>query len=406
MSKEKPERFQLGQLWLSKHTTSPNWCITWHDRRSKQTKRLSTGTSDFEKAQQVLAKHWITQSELKEERPESVPISQILDRYYEAHASKIPSKLSAASAIAKWKEFWRDDTVADLTFKRQEEFIKWLEAYTVKTGSRKGQKLSRATISTQLSVGAAAIRYAIKRQELRASPHLIPYKHNSRRTRVLTLDESAALINAAAETEHMWRWVLLAFATAARPNAVLEIRPTPPMVDLDNGIINLLPPGQQQNKKRRPIVPVAQTLMPWLRRWTRREALVHEARRGKKTKVTQIDRLITWRGKRIKDVRMGFQRLKAAAGITDELVCPVTIRHTMTTWLVKQRVPAEQREIFIGHRMPGSETTAGYVHLDPDYLRDAAAAVDAYFDALASRLKRPLRVSSVLLQGGKDKLSD
>lgn len=403
MSKPRAERFQLGEFWLSQHVTSPNWCITWHDRRSKQTKRLSTGTRDFEQAQKALAKHWITHSELKEERPESVPISQVLDRYYEAHASKKPSKASAASAIAKWKEFWRDDTIAELTRKRQEEFIAWLEAYRPTRGTR-AKKLARATISTQLSVGAAAINYAVKHQELRSAPYLIPYKHNSRRKRVLTLDEAAALINAAAETEHMWRWCLLAFATAARPNALLDVRPTPPMLDLDNGVIDLLPPGEQQNKKRRPIIPIAPILMPWIRRWTRREALVHEARRGKK--VTHVDRLITWRGKPVKKIRMGFERVKLRAGITDPSVSAVTIRHTMATWLVKQRVPAEQREIFLGHRMPGSETTAGYVHLDPDYLRDAVVAIDAYFDALGSRLTRPLRVSSVLVASGPKKLSD
>lgn len=390
----RPERFQLGKFYLSKKSSSPYWRISWLDEDRRQVTGFSTGTADFDEAKIALAKHFVTAAELKEEQPESVPIAMLLDRYYEARASKLPSKANAIAAIAKWKEYWKDATLAEMTRKGQEKFIEWFEGYASKRGKSVVKKLSRATVSTQLSVGYAAIHYAVANQELKSMPALIPYKHNSRRKRVLTIDEAARLLDAAADTEHMWRWCLLAFATAARPGAVLKIRPTPPMLDLEYGLIDLLPPEvEQEHNKRRPIVPIAPTLLPWLRLWTSREALIHETRRG--TKIVHIDRLITFRGKHIKEIRMGFARLKARAGITDPTVVPVTIRHTMATWLIRQRVPPDQREIFLGHKLPGSDTTSGYVHLDPDFLSEAVRAVDSYLIELSKRVQRPLRAACV-----------
>lgn len=407
MSKQRAERFQLGKFYLAKKSSSPHWRICWFDEERRQVAGFSTGTPDFEQAKGDLARHYIAESELKDERPEDVFLFTVLDRYYDKHASKLPSKGSAKSAIEKWKEFWGPQaTLADLTIDAQEKFVAWLEAYVPTRGAAKGKaKLSRATISTQISTGIAAINFAIDRHEIKSAPKIIPYKHKSRRKRVLSLDEMAALLNAAADVEHMWRWFLLAIATASRPNAVLELRVTPPMLDLDNGLIDLLPPEIeiQDDTKRRPIVPIAPTLLPWLRLWTQREALVRQARRGKK--VTHVDRLITWRGKPIKKIRMGFERIKERAGITDPKVVPVAIRHTMITWLIKRKVHGDQREIFIGHQLPGSETTAGYVHLEPDYLSEAVAAIDAYLIELSGRLNRPLRASCVPLPVSGDAVS-
>lgn len=388
------ERCQLGEFWLSKRKNSDVWCITWFEKDTRQTSRSSTGERDFERAKIKLAEHFVANAKFELERPEDIPIAVLLDRYYENHAKMLASKDNAAAAIARWKQFWGLRTVSEMTIERQEKFIAWFERQTAERGGRvKGELLSRGTIARQLGVGRAAFARAYKRHELKSVPYVLPYSDDKRRERILTPTESAALFNAAATSEeHLWRWLIIAFGTAARPNAPFEIQPRPPMLDMDNRRLNLLPPGKKQNRKRRPVLPIVDTLLPWLRLWSSPEALVHQGHRGK---VVAIDRLITWRGRRIKKIRQGFERLKARAGITDPEVSAVTIRHTMTTWLVSQGVPEWEREIWLGHRAPGSRTTAGYVHLDPGYLKHAAAAVDAYFDLLAPHLTRPLRVSSV-----------
>lgn len=358
----KQERFRLGKFYLGKKANSPNWRINWVE--DGEVTGFSTGTRDLEEAKAALAKHFIREVELKDERPDEVPLATLLDRYYEKRASKLASKDSAKSAVDKWKEFWGPATVADLTLDRQEKFIAWLEAYVPKRGATKGKaKLSRATISRQISTGVSAIRYALARHEIGSAPQIISYKHNVRRKRVLSIEEMKRLLNATKDLEHVRRWLLLAIGTAARPNAILELASTPPMLDLENGLIDLLPPEMEgeQEDKRRPIIPIAPTLLPLVKAWA-----------------AEGERLVMYRGKRVKKIRMGFNRVKARAGITDPKVVPVTVRHTMITWLIKRKVDGDQREIFIGHKLPGSETTAGYVHLEPDYCNEAVVAVEAY----------------------------
>jgi integrase len=62
---------------------------------------------------------------------------------------------------------------------------------------------------------------------------------------------------------HQAMYLLLAFATAARPAAILELSSF--QIDCDARLIKLNPPGRKQNKKRRPTLPICDTLLPYLR---------------------------------------------------------------------------------------------------------------------------------------------
>lgn len=396
---EEQGRFQLGEYWLSRRPNSPVWCITWFDPFTRQTRRRSTSERDFERAKVALASHYVEHAGLKEEDPGDLSLSFVLDRYWARHASKIASHETQKAAIAKWREFWGDATISELGIAKQEEFIKWLESRTYTRGkSAQQRRLSAGTVARQFNVGAAALEWARQKQEIKYYPALLKRTDDTRRERVLSLDEASALFNAAFRSEqHLFRWMLLAFATGARPNATLWLQPRPPMIDLETRRLNLLPPGRRQNKKRQPILPIGLTLLPWLRLWARPESLIHQGKRGR---LVHIDRLITYRGRPLISIRQGFDTLRARAGITDPTVTPGCIRHTMITWLVREGVDEWEREIWIGHRAPGSRTTAGYVHLDPSYLQNAAAAIERYFDMLAPKLDQPLRVSGV--RGAKD----
>jgi integrase len=386
------ERFQLGEFWLSQRSNSPVWCITWFEPKKRQTRRHSTGHVDFEQAKVTLAAHFVAHATLTQEKPEDVPISMALDQYYEHHAKHTKSgEGSAKPAIAKWKAFWSGSMLADMTIERQKEFKAWLEAYTFTRGKDATPRyLSGGTIARQWNVGPTAFEWMLANHKIKYYP-AVPYlSDNARRERVLSLEEMAALFNAA-DSEHMWRWLILAVSTAARPNAPCAI--TPGMVNLPGNFVTLLPPGMQQNpKKRRPTLPLCATLRGWLEAWLQPEAMRYESSRRT---IECMPTLITWRGKPIDNIKEGFVRLKDAAGLTDPLIIPYTVRHTMITWIMKQRVPEWDREVWFGHKEPGNATTAGYIHLDPDYLRPAAQATDAYFDALAPYVKMPLRVSCV-----------
>lgn len=404
MPKRTSEReHQLGEFWLSHDPKSPDiWCITWFDKKARQTRRRSTGHTDIEEAKLALANWVVMNTTLKDERPDDVPLSVVLDRYWDKHAKNLPSRDSQRAGVARWKEFWADASIADLTLTRQNEFEAWFRRQTFTRGkSGKPQMLSAGTVARQWNVGPTALEWARKAHEIKWYPDVRFLSDNTRRKRILSMQECAALFNAAAVgEEHLWRYLLLAFWSAARPNAPLRI--CLPMIDLENRRLDLLPPGATQNsKKRRPILPICATLLPWIRLWTQPENLKRTIKRGRNSgKVIDVTHLITYRGRPLQSIRQGFDTLKTRAGIRDPTVVPYSIRHTMTTWFMKQspRVDEWDREVWLGHKSPGSQTTAGYIHLGPEYLLTAANAIDAFFGELAPLVRKPIRMAAVSRQ--------
>jgi integrase len=391
------ERFQLGEFWLSQRKHSPVWCITWFDQATRQTQRTSTGERDFGRAKIALAEHVIAFQTLDNEKPADVEIATILAQYWAQYANTLKSRETAKAAIDKWSRFWQRDTLADLTLERQSEFKAWFESFTYTRGKDPTPRLlSKGTIARQWNVGPTAFEWARKNHKIQAYP-FVPYlTSNTRRERTLSIEEAAKLFDAAyaergSSGEQMWRWLLLSVGTAARPNAPCEI--TAAMVSLTDNFIRLLPLGvEEDTRKRRPTLPICRTLRPWLEAWTRPQALQYTSK-GKGT--IEVPTLISWRGKQIADIGEGFERIKKAAGLTDPKIVPYTVRHTMITWLIKNRVPEWDREVWVGHKEPGSATTAGYVHLDPDYLKPAAEATDDFFDKVGRIATIHLRVGCV-----------
>ena len=396
MSAALEERFQLGDFWLSRHSTSPNWQITWYNPETGQTQRSSTRTSDFELAKVRLAEHYVSHGTLKNEQPELALISVLLDKWYEAVGRKQASWETNKLAIAKWKQYWGTRTVADITPEESRKFIEWMSNLTYIRGRADNpnavrQKISKGGMARQYNVGCTALRWANAEGLLLTLPKLKGVFDNTRRKRTLTLQELAKLFNAAADVEHHWRWLLLTCATAGRPNVVLEIQAGPPMVDLENDRLDLLPPGKEQDpRKRRPTIPIPKTLRPHLELWTREDKLLYVSTR----KSRRVTHLITYKGNPVNKIKSAFEAMKLKAGITDPKVIPYSIRHTVTTWFMKQRTEEWDREVWLGHQQPGSKTTAGYIHLDPDYLQSASEAIDALFMALDPLLDRPILARS------------
>lgn len=184
----------------------------------------------------------------------------ILDRYYDEHASKLPSANAARLAIEFFREVCPDISVADFRKKEQRRVADIL----------RGRGASEGYVSRVLSVARAALLRAFDDEELSSVPKFIKLKRGPGRNHVLAPEEVAALFNAA-RTEAQFLFLLLAVATAARPQAILDL--TREQVDFRRNLIDLNPPGRLQTKKRRPILPLPSTLIPWLRQGTRNTSL-------------------------------------------------------------------------------------------------------------------------------------
>ena len=252
-----PEKFRIGKWFLDRRPNSANWCACRFDPETRQTRRTSLGTSDIQAAQVRLAEHVTKHEALKEAQPDEVLLETILIRYYEQHAKRLPSAEQARHALAHWSDHFPGATVSELSPQRQEAFVAALEA--------KGYKPSY--ISRILSVGRAALNWAYKRQELRSVPFVMDVKRDldqeAERFRELSMEEVARLLAAAERVPHLLRFCLISLNTLARPDAVLDLAPE--QIDLAKRLISLNPKGRRQTKKYRPVVPISDTLLPWLK---------------------------------------------------------------------------------------------------------------------------------------------
>jgi integrase len=159
---------------------------------------------------------------------------------------------------------------------------------------------------------------------------------------------------------------MIAANTLARPDAVRGLCPF--QVDFNSRLIQLNPPGRRQTKKFRPTLPITETLLPWLRVW-------------------DGSPYVNYRGKPVRDIGNSFARVGAAMGLN---VSPYCIRHTMATELAKASVPEGQIARYLGHVPIGTKrATEFYIHYRPNFLGEAVAAIDAYFERLPVKVERP-----------------
>jgi integrase len=337
---------EIGGHWLSKRRGSDNWCITSFDAATRQTKRVSTGTDDFQQAEIALAKHVTSNAVIKDQPAADVPLATLLVRYWDNHASKIASRSTSKVAIALWVEFWQTATVSELSVVRQEEFIAWL----------KGRGYKNSYVSRVLVVGRAAVTRAFKRQEITSAPFIMDEKDRSDEAEAyrLTKPQMIRLIKAARDVPQVFTFIMIAMNTLARPSAVLELRPD--QVDLDARLIDLNPQGRKRTKKGRPVLPITKTLMPFVLD-------------------TECKRFILWKDEPVKAVRKSFNAAVKKAGLPP-VVTPYTIRHTMATEMRARGVPAWEVKGWLGHSLPGA--TEKYAKFAPDYMSAGAQAIEAY----------------------------
>lgn len=366
MPKQRPG--QIGAYWLSRNRHGA-WCRTWYDGARRQTRQHSLGTTDFEAAFLALAQWIVVNEKLERAPPADVPVATALARYYERHAKHTESADAAKRARDKLEAFFGDAMIADLTLDRQAEFEAELKA----------RGLSNGYIGRIQTTLKAAVNRAYRNQEIAHAPY-IRVLAAGQRDRILSIEQVAALFNAD-PPEHIWMFLLLLVGTLARPTALLELRPH--QIDFDNRLIRLNPPGREQTKKRRPTVPLVDTLLPWLMAADKRAFVVQPYKRQMRP---------------IRSVKTTWRKLRKRAGLPGDVV-PTSIRHAVATELRRRGVPRWEIEGFLGHS--SDSTSEIYAKYAPDYLGTAAAAIDAYFAELEPLVKRPLVQNVTSIRGRK-----
>lgn len=338
---------QIGDYWLSKRPGSQKWCRTWFDSAARQTKRVSLGESDLPAAQVALAKWVIENAKVNKLPSHETTLGQVLVRYWKRTGAHLHSAEMTKIGIAYWGNFFDGAMVSEITVARQREFREWLNG-------RRKPPLSDGYIKRVMGIGKAALNDAYREGEIESVPFILLGEDTPPRDIVLSLAESQALW-LATELDHERMMLAILYGTLARPEAALDL--CREYVDFDRRLLTQNPPGRKQTKKYRPVVPVCDFLLPWLK----------HAPEGP---------LVQWRGKPIASFKTAWRAIRRRARLPVAVV-PKTIRHTVATELRAAAVPEAEIQGMLGHKAFGGKTEV-YAKYRPDYLGEAVVAIDAY----------------------------
>jgi integrase len=218
------------------------------------------------------------------------------------------------------------------------------------TQARRKSGVSDGTVIKDLGVLKAALRWAKKDQgavfELPPTP--------APRDRYITRQEVQRLVDAA-DLGHVKLFIILAWCTAGRHSALLEL--TWDRVDFERRTLKLAT-GAVHGPKGRATVYIND----WLLR-------VLEASYAARTSQYVIE----WGGKPLKSIKRGFSAAAKLAGLAD--VTPHVLRHSAAVAMASAGVPLPEIAKFMGHSTT-KVTYSTYLKYTPDYLTKAAKALE------------------------------
>ena len=341
---------------LVKRPDSPNYYIIWPRPGSRPPRKRSTHTDNLERAKQALVDFVQERNQLRPESPEQVDLLETLRGYVDRSTRGKSWHTAEKTALGHWTEFLESEdiaTVSELTRSMQERYISW-RRHMLRAQGHKG---SNGTLSRELRVMRAALNDAWRFGQLTHVPHILSVTEPPPRQRILLGHEVARLI-AACDQVHLYRFVMIALHTLQRPGAVLGL--TKHQIDLDRGLIDFLPFDRVQSRKRRPVVPITDTIRP----------ILLEAMRDSRT-----GHLIEWDGRPVVQLRRSFAGACQRAKLRD--VSPITLRHTGASLALAAGVPIRQVAGMMGHTEQHTTELYGKHHVD--FLGEAKSALDTLF---------------------------
>lgn len=342
---------------LARRPDTPNYYITWCPKGQSKYLRKSTRTSDLGLAMERLREHVHLRGLGGRRKPHELRLEEVLHDYERKDGPIDHRRYAIPAGLKHLRSFCEKEglvTVADMTCDMQDLYVEWRRGRL----AAQGYGASNGTIKRELGVLKAAIRRAWKRGKLSEVPYIRSVPTPPPRQRFLTEEESRRLI-AACHEPHLKLYVLMGLHTLQRPSAILDL--TIDQVDLERRLIDFRRPGEAEHTKRRPVVPMTGTLLPYLEQAALDSLTGH---------------VIEYCGRPVKGIRTAFNAARERAGLGKN-VTPYTLRHTGATLMAAKGVNMRQISGMLGHSH--TKTTELYAKHAPGFLGDAANALDSLF---------------------------
>jgi integrase len=323
--------------------------IRWSEEG--RSKRVSTRSTDAAEAADFLAA-WRRQVAIEQESAAALTVEGVLDAYFREHVyAKVVGQGTAEIARKHLLPHFGRMNPIEIMPSDAREYAR------LRMTGQHGRQVQGPTVRRELGVLVAALNHAADERRLRRGdlPPIPLPESNPPRERWLTEAEVTRLIEAASTEDSTWRmsrvqrFVMLAFYTAGRRTALLELKWH--QVDFDASTVHLHP-GGRRTKKRRASVPMHPKLRVALER-----AFVER----------QTEHVLDHPG----SIRQSFETAVQRAGLQD--VTPHVLRHTAATHMLRRGVPLWQVAGILGD----TEATVRRVYGKhvPDALREAVEAL-------------------------------
>jgi len=378
--------YTVGEYWLDKRRdgASPDiWQITTYHAASRSERYRSTRSKSLDVAKGIIDAYFEEQRAKKPQSVENAKVIPALFTYWEERGRNVVSPEQIANSIRCFIGFLMQDvattdvTVAELNPALFERFRIWRmskHGYDVPWGGKDYQHSSPGvrgeSVQRNLEDIRAALNHQAKNGRIPFAPKVpsLDTRYRSKpRDIVLTIDQLGAMVGYAGQhDQNLHRWLCLLISTAARPEAASQFDPT---VQWHGATIDLHPANWHQTKKINPVLPVIPEMMKILEAW--KEDGAH----------------------RVKSHRRAWNTMRRALGLEANIV-PKTIRHTVATLLLLRKVPAEEIETFLGHRVL-KRTTAVYAKYDPAYLKKTRLALSKIFREVSAAAQQWSAVHSL-----------
>ncbi len=331
------------------------------------------GSSGERDAEQRLAEYLVSKAPEQKgpAQPSEIKIGDILTSYVRGKGAKAADRERLANAVLALSPFWADKTADAIKTSTcaayARERAKPRPLYYHK-GPKAGQPMNRmvsagsATVRRELGVLQAAINAAHKDGMLIYPVAVTLTDHGTSPDRWLTRQDMRAVLRECmrGRSQHLARFLIVAYYTGTRPGTILRIRwtrsLTDPWVDLENGVLHRMGKGESVTNKRRGSCRIPKQLLRLLRRWSKDGG----------------SHVVMFNGKPIKDIGKAIDGVCERVGV--ERFTPHTMKHTAVTRAFQNGVTmAEAVEFF--------STSAGtlervYREHSPEYQDNAVKAME------------------------------
>lgn len=383
MPRSRPAKplYQRGRYELHKRPDRSNYDIIWYDAAAGRQRSRSAGTGALDTAKEALDRLYLQQERGQavcptcnrpwDEKRRFALVQAMMDYDLSRQGRRsYPSIHASLGHIHAYLEATGQTRIAceDVNQDWIDRFESWARDIPVISPAGNVRTRAAATVNNAVIYLAAAVNAAHARRDT-----LFPAAFKPRPAETVNVTptyradvaEIAAMFAYALEYPvkrlALLNFLRLSVVTLIRPEHAHYISADPADGQWNSkaGTLNLLPKGEVQTKKRRPIVPIARQAREWL-----------DATPGPLVQPVSI--------------KSSWTRMQAKLGLPGAgQAGPKLIRRSMAT-LIRNRLDARdiaELEVFLGHR-GSNRITDLYAPSDPAYLARARLAIEAIIDEL------------------------